>query len=409
MKEKFFRYFFDCGGGAVGKKLIDAEFEQTNFDFGVISHFDKDHFSQLDTAKVKRVFIPYLEELDMFFLTLAHYVQSKEVFDFSAELVKLSGKLDLVMVQHVPPNDNYREDMLGPGPTGDNLGMMGIKAIRQGGVYSISDSANIYVGSKDHNVVTLKFYNHRSEKLRTAIDVALNDALTNSAAVPTPPKKTTTKGSKPAKAPTPAPALSNESGTPYTTIEEFLASVKANPAEIIHKNAGRLKAVYEEVLNGHGESGVSPSNLSSLTMFSVTSDSSDRYYHHDQLFSKPAVEMSSPGNFGYETDGWMLTGDLELTGSIWAEFYDHYNLAIEQCAVFNVPHHGSVRAFDDSAIHQITTNKYFIFPVSSTDKAHPAPSLIALLDSYDMDRDRATSVTEIANSRFTLTRLYCER
>jgi len=406
---RFFRYFFDCGGGAVGKKLIEAEFEQNEFDFGVVSHFDSDHFSQLRKAKVKRVFIPYLEELDLFFLTLTNFVESGQFVDLASELAEFSRNVQVVMVRHVPLNEDGPGDALGPGPSGDDIGIEALRATKQGSVYCISDNENIYVGTRNDRVVTLKFYNHRAAKLRTAICKALNEALTTSATITAHPKKTTTKSGKPAKVPVPAPALSNESDVSYATVEDFLADVKANPAAIIHKNAARLKAIYTEILNGHGEAGVTASNLSSLTMFSVTTASLTRRSHRDRLFSKSQAGVGHQHHHHYEheCDGWMLTGDLELTGSIWTGFYEHYHRAIEQCAVFNVPHHGSARAFDDSSIHYITGNKHFIFPVNAADKHHPAPTLTALLQTYGVDPTNVRSVTELPHSRFTLTRLYC--
>ena len=407
MNGKFFRYFFDCGGGAAGKKLIETEFEQNKFDFGVVSHFDSDHFSQLRKANVKRVFIPYLEELDLFFLTLTHFVQSDKLVDLSTELAKFARVVQVVMVRHAAPNDNAPDDTLGQAPSGDDIGIVGLKATKQGSTYSISDNENIYVGTKSNRVVTLKFYNHQASKLQTAIRKALEEALTKSATITTTPKKTTTKSGKPTKVPVPPPALSNESNAPYSTVEDFLADVKASPTTIIQKNAARLKAVYTEILNGHGEPGVTASNLSSLTMFSVTTASPTRRYHRDRLFSKPDVAMDYQHHYGYECDGWMLTGDLELTGCIWTGFYEHYHRAIEQCAVFNVPHHGSARAFDDRAIHHITANKHFIFSVNADDEHHPAPTMTALLQSYGVQPDNVTSVNELPHSRFTLTRLFC--
>lgn len=396
---EFFRYFFDCGGGADGKKLIDAEFHGNSFDFGVISHFDADHFSQLSKAKVKRVFVPYLDELDMFFLTVMHFFQEGKFFDFSDELTKLANIVDVVMVQHVPSNDNDRGNFLGPEPDENDIRMKGIKATRQGSIYSISDNDDIFIGTKAIDLITLKFYNHQADEIRTSFNTALSNALTTSASVKT------GKGGGSKKATTPAPALSDDLGKGYTSLEDFLADVKANPAKIIKKNAARLKAVYAEVLTGHGEPGVTESNLSSLTMFSVTNESSgQRNWNH--VFSKPpsAIDYNS---YYYERDGWMLTGDLELTGDIWRRFHTHYNFSIEQCIVFNVPHHGSTRAFDDSAIHHITTRKHFIFPVKEDDKSHPSPALIEMLKCYGVEDSEIIEVTEQPTSRFTLTRLYC--
>ena len=406
---ELFRYFFDCGGGADGKKLINAEFERNSFDFGVISHFDADHFSQLSKASVKRVFIPYLEELDMFFLTLTHFAKSGKFFNFSDALTQLASKVELVMVQHVPSNNNYRDDLFGPAQDENEISMKGIKAVKQGAVYSISDNEDIFIGTKTNDLVTLKFYNHRAEEIRTSFNIALNDALTKSAPANAPSTKTTARSGKATKVPAPSPALSDALNKSYATVEDFLADVKKDPANIIQKNAARLKAAYAEILNGHGESGVTSSNLSSLTMFSVTTDSTKRRFCRKNFFTKPpsAVGCDHHHNYDYECDGWMLTGDLELTGKIWGEFYKHYNLAIEQCAVFNVPHHGSAKAFDDSAIHHITTKKHFIFPVKENDKSHPAPALITLLEDYGIEDNGTTKVTEKPNSQFTLTRLYC--
>jgi hypothetical protein len=47
-----FRYFFDCGAlSKEGKALIREKLETVEFDFGVISHFDHDHYSELGGAK----------------------------------------------------------------------------------------------------------------------------------------------------------------------------------------------------------------------------------------------------------------------------------------------------------------------------------------------------------------------
>ena len=43
-----FRYFFDCGAcSKEGKELIREKLSTVEFDFGAISHFDHDHYSEL--------------------------------------------------------------------------------------------------------------------------------------------------------------------------------------------------------------------------------------------------------------------------------------------------------------------------------------------------------------------------
>jgi hypothetical protein len=67
-----FHYFFDCGGSKAGAQFIRGRLQGAQYDFGVLSHFHADHIGEMAHARVDRIFLPLLEDIDWLWVIAAH-------------------------------------------------------------------------------------------------------------------------------------------------------------------------------------------------------------------------------------------------------------------------------------------------------------------------------------------------
>lgn len=449
-----FRYFYDCGGGKEGAVLIEKELKETSYYFGVISHFDTDHFAKLIHADVKYVFIPYMDELDIFMLTVFEFLRLGEFVNVAGLLEEVRHKI--IMVRHGPIDRNDGGVPPDWKPDGDEIGIKGVDVHVTARGYTISDGETVTIATKDNPLAKIRFYNHHASDLTPLFLAELDNiflkplpptGVAESASTIDEPAATTPvdTGSADASATPPAttpaassavapggmcsadtaavasesapPVAGSESamlappakptkeskelelkdpeGKPYANREAFLKGASNDPATVISENAKVLKKIYENILKKRGETGVTASNLSSLAMYSC---SAERHWYPRSVFTKPPINIGD--RFG--CDGWMLTGDLELIGGIWKNFHEHYFREIDACIVFNVPHHGSERAFDQDALSCINNGTIFIFPVRAGSVVHPAPRLKKMFKRNGIEKERRRKVTEKLESQFSL-------
>jgi hypothetical protein len=484
-----FRYFYDCGGGKEGAVLIEKELKETSYYFGVISHFDSDHFAKLIHADVKYLFIPYMDELDIFMLTVFEFLRLGEFVNVAGLLEKARRKI--IMVRHGPIDRNDGGVPPDLKPDGDEIGINGVDVHDTARSYTISDGETVTIATKDKPLAKIRFYNHHASDLTPLFLAELDNiflkpppptgaaesastidepaattpvAIGSADASATPPATTpaassvdttaaslavalgvtssldavaTAPATPPAASSAVAPrgmcsadaaAVASESappvegsesamlappakptkeskelelkdpeGKPYANRTAFLKGASNDPATVISKNAKVLKKIYENILKKRGETGVTASNLSSLAMYSC---SVERHWYPRSVFTKPPINIGDR----FVCDGWMLTGDLELIGGIWKNFHEHYFREIDACIVFNVPHHGSERAFDQDALSCINNGAIFIFPVRAGSVIHPAPRLKKMFKRNGIEKERQRKVTEKLESQFSLVR-----
>lgn len=361
-----FRYFFDCGSySKEGKALIREKLAAIEFDFGVISHFDHDHYSELASAKMVGVlFLPYMTPTDMVLQALAdqaaNALTAAQAFQGFNVLQQLQAKgTRIVMV-------NGRA--LGQGDTsqGEPQELQGGLALRIPGVsktakgtQEMRHEAAVEVQQEAKVLLQFKFFNHRVEEA----SLAFSDQL--AAAVG-------------------AGRLKKADKTLYTCVDDFLADIARGDANVVRINGKAMQKVYEKTLAAATlrASPITGSNLSSLTMFSRPAD---HRYDHDLYMTHTALRARGlrHGMSGNE-QGWMLTGDLELTPKTWPAFNDHYFCELSECGVFNVPHHASDISLCEEAT-AFLADQFFVMPVNAGDDKHPADMLSERLERHGVD------------------------
>ena len=184
--------------------------------------------------------------------------------------------------------------------------------------------------------------------------------------------------------------LTKTDNTPYTYVDDFLAAVAEGDANVVRINGKAMKKVYEKTLAAATlkASPVTGSNLSSLTMFSRLA------YHwrdHNIYMMRTALRAlgSRDGTYGHE-NGWMLTGDLELTPKTWPAFNDHYFCELPECGVFNVPHHASNISLCEEAA-AVLAGQFFVMPVNAGDDKHPSNTLTERLKRHGGDNQHSVT------------------
>ena len=214
-----------------GKELIREKLEADEFDFGVISHFDRDHYSELASArKVKVLFIPYMTPADMVLQALHDKVrhrltltQAFEGFNLLQQLRERGTRIIMVDgrgdVQRDLPQQTEPEDLLGGGlswsiPSVGNLA---------NGKEEMPHQAEVEVQYHNNELLCFKFFNHKLNEASTAFAERLNIAVD-------------------------ARRLKKEDGAPYIQATEFLADVSEGNAEVVSVNGREMQKIYRETL-----------------------------------------------------------------------------------------------------------------------------------------------------------------
>jgi hypothetical protein len=390
-----FKYFYDCGAlKKVDKELIRKKLESTSFDFGVISHFDFDHYSEIDYTKVKVLFLPYLTPTDMVFHALMDMFENNLPTQSAIKGIQILNSLPktirLVMVNGPTLEKDQTEDKKESAPqeedekTDLNLHIPGVFRTKDG-YECIQHNKALEVRHDSMAMLFFKFFNHRQSEVFKTFSANLYESITLG------------KLNRPQVDPA---AKQKPEATPYTTLDDFLEDIKSGNVQAIDKNSGELKLIYEVTLENFKAGRITASNLSSLNMFGRTVN-----WPYSQHISrtKAFVEASSFVNrIDRDENGWMLTGDLELTETIWPDFKNHYFHEISQCAVLNVPHHGSADSLCEEAV-ACMRNNIFVMPVKSNDDKHPALILRDRLERHKVQkRQCVTSASESGISFTTL-------
>lgn len=363
-----FRYFFDCGAySKEGKALIRERLAAIEFDFGVISHFDHDHYSELASAKkVNVLFLPYMTPADMVMQALADQAanaltvaQAFQGFNLLRQLQANGTRIVMV--------DGRAEGQRGT-PEAAPQELRGGLSLRIPGVGNAANGTQemkhevtVEVLQKAKVLLQFKFFNHRVEEASLAFSVQLADAVNMG-------------------------RLTKNDNTPYRDVDDFLADVAVGDANVVRINGKAMQEVYEKTLADATlrASPITGSNLSSLTMFSRPACHRFVYDIHSMRTALRALG-SRDGMYSNE-NGWMLTGDLELTPKTWPGFNDHYFCELPECGVFNVPHHASDISLCEEAA-AFLAGKFFVMPVNAGDDKHPSNMLTERLkrhcgDSY---------------------------
>lgn len=355
-----FRYFFDCGAiSKVGKELIREKLAAVEFDFGVISHFDNDHYSELASAKkVKVLFIPYMTPADMVLqavfdeatngVTLTQAFEGFNVLrrlqENGTSIVMVDGRVGELSDTPEGRPDGTPENL----PGGLSWRIPGVsKAVKGRQEMRHEAAVEVLIGTTE--VLYFKFFNHRMKEASQAFAEQLEVAVKER-------------------------RLKKEDETPYTNVADFLDAVLTGDAQVVRINGTVMQDIYKQTLTDDKlkASPITGSNLSSVTMYSR---SACHWRNGNIHMSSSSILAPSPhrATSHYE-DGWMLTGDLELTPKTWPAFNDHYFYELSECTVFNVPHHASEISLCEEAT-TFLASKFFVMSVNAEDGKHPADAL----------------------------------
>lgn len=355
-----FSYFYDCGSHAPAASkaaaLIPAELSSRRFDVGVISHFDHDHFAAIGHSAPTVLYLPYMTRTDqllhMLLVAKGNERKMKVTAGIYGELKAIATKSQIVMVSsRETPSDNEGE-----------------KSILQPNTLDDPDCAFPVVGhhaAMHHSrLLRFKFFNHHAGDLSHALFSQLITDLST---------------------------FSDLTKAPYPDVQALLLDIENNAAAVVDHNAKAFKAVYATLLKAKSVSGITASNLSSLTLMSSC---------EHRPFST-TTRCSPPQHTDeWRNTGWMLTGDLELKEQVWRPFYEHYASELEDCAVFNLPHHASSIALNWHAMHLLSHELIYLANVNDGDVKHPSPLLYETMDDFSLRKRH--SVTETPFSAFTL-------
>lgn len=373
-----FRYFFDCGAlSKEGKSLICEKLKSIEFDFGVISHFDHDHYSELASAEQLSVlFIPYMTPTDMVLHALADHATNALPLNKAFEGFQLLKQLEAKGTRIVMVDGRSGVGVQDGTPQGEPEQLRGglsmrIPIVRGAvkGTQVMRHDVAVKVELDAEALIQFKFFNHRVEEASRAFSLQLEEAVN-------------------------AGLLKKSDKTPYSRVDDFLTDVAAGEAHVVRINGKAMQKVYEKTLKDPilKASGITSSNLSSLTMFSCLANYRRLRDIHIRSKSMRAFNldrMHSDNDFG-----WMLTGDLELTPQTWPAFNDHYFCELPECGIFNVPHHGSGISLCEEAVI-LLGDQYFVMPVNTEDDKHPAEALIERLNRHGMHhRQNVTTAWE---------------
>lgn len=390
-----FKYFYDCGAlETEGIQLIRKKFKSTKFDFGVISHFDKDHVSELENAKVDVLFLPYMSPTDMVLHALIDIFEKRmepsqafKSFTVIKALQKSGTRIVMVNdasedtegekgseLPSAPPKEDKQTDLILHIPSFYKT---------TDGYDCIQHNEAVEVAHDNMPILVFKFFNHRKSKVFALFANVIKLSVEN--------KKLNRPQALPVEEQKPEP-------TPYQSLDEFLEDIKSGNVQSIGENRAELKSIYNEALKQFKEKNITIPNLSSLNMFSRTEFlPQNRFITWINTFADASSFLSRIEKF---EDGWMLTGDLELTEPIWQGFKDHYYHEISQCSVLNVPHHASKFSLCEEAT-AFMRNNIFVMPVKENDPKHPALIFRDRLDRHNVQtRHCVTSVSE-SGFRFT--------
>ncbi|NVE01379.1 hypothetical protein [Massilia sp. BJB1822] len=330
-------YFFDCGSKSKPDQLIKRHLENRAYEFGVLSHFHTDHISELQNAQLKRIFLPYLTEIDMLFEIIGHWeaIDQTQIASALATLKRWEQNGTLVWIQHgsgePAPDDETNSEA-------EQFTLEAVPPALAGQPATLNDGQTIWIRDRVR-LVELKFFNYRHETVSAAFDSELKALIA-------------------------AGTLQTAAGIAYAAVADFMQAIRSHPQETIETNKAALTAAYAQACAAN-----SPKmnfNLSSLTLFSASCNI-PRWLRNAPFIKSTPFSCPAPVEF----DGWLCSGDLELAYPVWRAFHEHYSTRLEQCLAFNVPHHASEHALCDEALHSLRGNKFLLLPVPDKSAQHP--------------------------------------
>ena len=364
-----FNYFYDCGSKEAkesqAKKNITKSLAETTYDFGVLSHFDNDHVSEILTAKeVKILFLPYMSPADYLLYILSYGTAVKDMKSASkiyANLKALIGKkIRVVMVRHV--DDRSDDGILISVPIDSTSREF------QDGVEVIDDTGERVFNKSGEPILKFRFYNYYPNDLSSALKNALDNFIEEG-------------------------KFLDIKGVVFKSDKDFFSQLGSNPTGIIDKNHEQLINLQVKIAKDSGVRNITPKNLSSLTLYSHCNN--NRY----DIF---ANELSSREQrfVNAVRSGWMLTGDLELLEGISENFRDHYGDILDEILVFNIPHHASSQAFDKNSLCLLSRKSVFISSVKDGDEHHPSLRLYKKMSENGFVAPH--NVSEVQSSTFSV-------
>jgi hypothetical protein len=357
-----FSYFYDCGSHAPKRSgavlRISEELASTEYDVGVLSHFDHDHFASIGSSAPRVLYLPYMTRTDQLLHMLLSSKGTPTGLRTQASVYETLNRIknDGTKIIMVSGGDNIRSE--------GNEGQITQVAGRQIAECAFPVMSHTDIPHQD-NCLRFKFFNHYADDLSKDLFVLLIAHLAK---------------------------FRDKAGNSYPSEQALLCAIEDEPASTVACNAKVFKAVYVALVAARPVSGITASNLSSLVLLSFCEEPRS---HAITVRCAPRQYVHARGNAG-----WLLTGDLEMKNKVWPAFYAHYASELLDCLVFNLPHHASSVALNWRAMHHLSPELVYLANVNSADKKHPSRVLYAAMDDFMLQKRHA--VTEKPFSAFTV-------
>lgn len=334
-KNKVFKFIYDCGGDKVNDTLDKYLGEDAEIDMLVISHFDSDHISGLpkllnSVNRVKKIFIPYYNDLDSYLLLMAYVYGNGATFKKVDEIVLVDSN------EEFEDNQNTQDF--------SELGVVNL--FDNNNRYRVLDVGVGKIRKKAFSVEEkwiFKFYN------------------------------ASIKASK---------------NTVTSHIDRLIESEKCkNLEELLSLNLSRVIVKLKEIYSKYCSSryGNSKQNQSSLCLFHAPINKKEIVYKSIEMNSekneKKGIEIQEYWKVTGQACGTILTGDVSLkikeNPKNYNEFKEHYKNEIDNIGIFLLPHHGAKNNWNSRVLTDFYSASIFLNSAGRFSKYnHPSKDII---------------------------------
>lgn len=332
-RNRVFKFIYDCGGDKVNAALDKYLGEDTEIDMLVISHFDSDHISGLpkllnSVKKIRKIFIPYYNELDSYLLLMTYVYGNGAIFEKVNEIVLVGSNEEFEVNQNM---QDFSE-----------LEVVNLLDKNNNNRYRLSELSVGGIRKETFSVEgkwTFKFYN-ASIKVSTNTVVSDIDRLIRS--------------------------------EKCKNLEELL---RLNSTRVIAK----LKGIYSKYCSSRY--GNSKQNQSSLCLFHSPINKEGILYRTLKINEEKIIETQVQYRMPKAKYGTILTGDISLktkkNPKNYNEFKKYYKNEIGDIGIFLLPHHGAKNNWNSKVLTDFYRATIFLNSAGRFSKYnHPSKDVI---------------------------------
>lgn len=371
-----FTIVYDCGAlpfsSRLGRKIRSAFLEGEEIDALFISHFDADHINGLailkDHCKIRRVFLPYLNEEEKIFLKAQYYLQYDSQYDSSTglsydefeELLDtpdrfLAGDNEVVVIEILPidPDEEHERSRIRPEEAVDITLTGKKKSTNHQGAWETHQSGTVFQIPLPYEWFFIPF-NYKQDRCSKAFIEALK--------------------------------------------EEGLSQDKIDTMEKIIQHKEKLSKAYKSVASKI--LGATRSHLNKTSMMLYSGPNSQGNIRASRLFRCHSFSGDHwfPGYLPCRNlrSGCLYTGDVSLKDNgILDDISQRLGSLLDAIGTLQIPHHGSIHNFDKSILER--GNICCAIVSFGNDNLHGHPSDL-VVEELTKKRVVVRFVTEAQNS-----------